>query len=126
MSFLTLPVVRALLTVLAGMLPGLRLGGSPLALAGAAFAVLAGLVAWPRVVGERVPAPAVRRALLVALSLAGGALGAQARHDAAADCRARWVDGQAVEVRGLLAANRMPPADSAARPPMVPLRVLSA
>jgi competence protein ComEC len=125
-SLLALPVVRALLALLAGLLPGLRLGGSPFLLACASAAVVLGVAAWPRVTGNRLPREAVRRGVLVGLALAGAGLGAQARRDTAADCRARMADGQRLELRGVLGANRMEPADSDAHAPLLPLEVLSA
>jgi competence protein ComEC len=125
-SLLGLPILRALLALLAGLLPCLRLGGSPMLLACASAVVVAGVAAWPRVSGDHLSATTVGRGILVSLALAGAGLGAQARRDTAADCRARLLDGQRLELRGVLGANRMAPADSEAHTPLLPLRVLSA
>ncbi|HEX5724518.1 MAG TPA: ComEC/Rec2 family competence protein, partial [Longimicrobiaceae bacterium] len=63
--------------------------------------------------------------VLLALALAGDALGAHARREVEADCRARLPDGAKVEVRGLLAANHFP-AEPGGRTPLLPVAVREA
>lgn len=124
LSFLYLPLVVAFLSFLAGLLPGLRFGGPPLALALAAAAALvlaaSGRGAGPGVRGYR----AVPVALLAAFALVGAALGAGARRGAATDCRTTLADGARVTVRGVLAANAAARAGKDDAPaPLLPLRL---
>jgi competence protein ComEC len=118
-----LPIVQALFAFLAGLLPGLRLGGSPAALAAcAAAAVLAPPAR--RWWSGHAPGPrAVRAALLLSLALAGAGLGAQGRAESAADCRARLADGARLELRGVLGADLFPGSE---RVPLLPVEVRSA
>ena len=125
MPYLTLPLVLAFLSLLAGLLPGLRFGGPPLVPAlGACAAVLAAVV-HARVGGRAPRDRLVPGALLVAFALAGAALGAGARRDVEADCRLRLPDGARVTVRGVLGANaRAVVRDGRPRSPRVPVEIL--
>jgi competence protein ComEC len=118
----SLPLVQALLALLAGMLPGLRLGGRPAVLASAAVLALLAPAAWRAWSRRPARAEAAHAAVLLALALAGAALGTQARADAAGDCRAHLPDGAALELTGTLGANRPSGNDSLATP-LLPVEV---
>ncbi len=123
MEYLRLPLVLAFACFLAGLLGGLRLGGPAMALALAAALPLGALAYVPRVLGRARTAGDAHAALAVALAVAGWGLGAQGRAEAAGDCRVLLPDETKVEARGVLAADLLPPTDSTARFPIVPLRV---
>lgn len=125
MPYLTLPLVLAFLSLLAGLLPGLRFGGPPLVPALGACAAVLACVAYARG-GPRDPRDRfVPAALLVAFALAGAALGAGGRRDVDADCRLRLPEGARITVRGVLAANARPVLrDGRPRSPRVPVEIL--
>lgn len=116
MALLSLPLVVAFLSFLAGLLPALRFAVPGwLPLAGAVAALLAAALLRER---------SGRIALFVAIGLAGAALGAREREAVAGDCRARIPDGTPVEVWGTMAASRIPGAVPESRPaPLLPVRV---
>lgn len=122
MSALGRPLVVAVLAFLAGVLPALRFGISPLHWAAAAlFAALASLVLAARVQTGTWHAGHV--ALLASLICVGVAFGTGARTRAATDCRVRIADGAPVSVRGVLAANGISLADTAREyVPLLPVR----
>jgi competence protein ComEC len=127
MQYLALPLVLALLALLAGLLPGLRFGGAPLVAAAGACVALA--VAWvhARAPVQRPNGRIVPAALLAAFALSGAALGSGARGDLIADCRTRMADGTQLTVVGALAANAQPTVrDGRPRGAQVPLVVESA
>ena len=125
LSHLALPLVAATFALLAGLLPGLRWGGSEGAFALAAAAATLGVALAPRWTGRPLSTRAAHGGLAVALTLAGAGLGSRARAEAAADCRVRLEDGAPVEVRGALAATRLLPRDPDARMPLLPFAVAS-
>lgn len=122
MHALRLPLVAAFLAFLAGLLFGLRVEAAAPALAlGAAPLLLAILLHRP-LIGEPPKARTAELLLLAALACVGAGHGAAGRRDARAECRAVLEDGTKLVVRGALAANFVPPRDSAARNPLLPLR----
>lgn len=123
MSALGRPLVVAVLALVAGILPGLRLDTS--ATLWASAALLAGLFAL--VVARKPAAPGSRHpgevALWVSLICTGVAFGASARAHALSDCRVRIPDGTPVSVAGTLAANGIALADTLrGYAPLLPLR----
>lgn len=121
MNQLRLPLVLAFLAFLAGLLIGLRVDGVTGGTALAAVPLL--LVPWlhRRLVGPAVSARTAGLLILGAIMAAGAGHGAGARADAERDCRVRLADGDELVVRGVLAANWMPPPDSAARRALLPV-----
>jgi competence protein ComEC len=113
------PLVLAFLAFLAGLLPGLRYGVTPLAplLAASALILASGLSTAAR--GPRRHLPRV--ALLSAFALIGLALGAGAARSVDTDCRRLFADGAELRVRGLLAANVLGGDRTADLPPLLPL-----
>ncbi|HEX8693255.1 MAG TPA: DNA internalization-related competence protein ComEC/Rec2 [Longimicrobium sp.] len=126
MTHLRLPLVTAFLAFLAGLLCGLRVEGVAPGTAWLALPLLLAPLAHARLVGEKLKPRAVEALLLAALALAGAGHGAGGRLAAAEDCRATLADGTRLAVRGALGANFLPPADSAGRIPLLPLRLASA
>ncbi|HEX2205150.1 MAG TPA: DNA internalization-related competence protein ComEC/Rec2 [Longimicrobium sp.] len=126
MHALRLPLVAALLAFLAGLLFGLRVPAATPALALAAAPILLAVVLHRPLVGTPLTPRTAEFLLLAALAFAGAGHGAAGRLDARADCRATLEDGTGLVVRGALAANFVPPRDSAARNPLLPLVVAEA
>ncbi|HYJ78697.1 MAG TPA: ComEC/Rec2 family competence protein, partial [Longimicrobiaceae bacterium] len=126
MSHLRLPLLKALFAFLAGLLCGLRVEWIGVSAAWAVVPLLAAPFLHARLVGERMRRPVLEGLLLGALAAAGVGGGASGRAAAAADCRATLGDGTRLMVTGALAANHVPPADSTARRPLLPLQVASA
>ena len=122
MRQLGLPLVASFLAFLAGLLFGLRVEAATAGTALASLPLLAGLLLHPRLTGEPLQPKTVHLALLAALALAGIGHGAGGRTAAERDCRAVLGDGAKLTVRGALAANFVPPRDSAGRNPLLPLR----
>lgn len=121
MPYLTLPLVLAFLGFLAGLLPGLRFGGSPFVLALGACATLAASAAVARGRGVASRDRLVPAALLLAFALVGAALGAGGRRSVEADCRPRIPDGTHLTVVGVLGAN---PQAVVPRFPRVPVEIV--
>src|SRR4051794_16553502 len=118
-----LPLVTAFFAFLGGILVGLRLGAVTSAVALAALPLLAGVVLHRRMTGVPLRRGTVQAALLGALALAGAGDGAQARTDAALDCRSALADGTRLVLTGALAADFAPARDSTERIPLLPLSV---
>ena len=125
MSHLKLPLVAGFLAFLAGLLFGLRVPAVAPSVALAAVPLLAGVALHRRAAGVAPKPATVNAVLLVSLALAGAGQGAAGRSAAARDCRAVLEDGAPLTVRGVLAANRIPPKDAEARNPLLPLHVTS-
>jgi len=126
MSHFRLPIVAAFFAFLAGLLFGLRVGAVPAATALGAAVPLAALVLHRPVVGAPLGREGTRGCLLAALALAGAGDGAQARVDAARDCRATLADGARVVLAGALGADFAAPRDTSERTPLLPLAVTRA
>ena len=118
---LRLPLVLAFLAFLAGLLIGLRVEGVTGGTALAAVPLL--LAPWlhRRLVGSALSPQTAGLLILGAIMAAGAEHGAGARLAAERDCRVRLADGDELVVHGVLAANWMPPPDSAARRPLLPV-----
>lgn len=123
MNHARLPIVAAFLAFLAGVLAGLRIGAVPTAAAFCAVLPLASLVLHRPLAGVPPGRSATRACMLAALALAGAGDGAQARLDAARDCRATLADGARLSLTGALAADFAPPRDTTERTPLLPLAV---
>jgi len=123
MNHARLPVVIAFSAFLAGLLAGLRIGAVPPALALCAALPLAALALHRPLAGVPLGRSATRGCVLAALALAGAGDGAQARADAARDCRATLADGARLSLAGALAADFAPPRDTTERTPLLPLAV---
>jgi competence protein ComEC len=123
MNGFRLPLVAAFAALLCGTLVGLRLTAIPPATALAALPVLLGAAVHPRLTGVRPSRRGRHAAVLAALALAGAGGAAQARVDAARDCRSVLADGAPLVLRGTLAADFAPPADTTERIPLLPLAV---
>jgi competence protein ComEC len=126
MNTLRLPIVAAFLAFLAGLLAGLRIDAVPAGAALAAGLPIAALLLHRPVLGVAPGRRTRHGCTLAALVLAGAGDGAQARIDAASDCRAVLQDGARLVVAGALAADFVAPRDSAERTPLLPLAVQSA
>lgn len=105
MNPLLLPLVTALLAFLAGLVSALRFSPPSLPLAALSVLLLVGSSRFTRAGSPAYRELLHRGALLLALVAAGGALGAGAAREAAADCRTLLPDGTRLTVRGVLAAN---------------------
>jgi len=123
MNGFRLPLVTAFLAFLGGILAGLRLGAVTPAMALAAAPLVVGILLHRRIVGVPLRRGTTQAALLGALTLAGAGDAAQARTDAARDCRSTLEDGTRLVLTGALAADFAPPPDSTERIPLLPLAV---
>ncbi|HEX8242096.1 MAG TPA: hypothetical protein VF541_01325, partial [Longimicrobium sp.] len=103
MTALRLPLVAAFLAFLGGVLCGLRVEMVPPSMALAGVLVVAGMALHRPLAGAAPSRRTMHAALLGALALAGAGDGAQARLDAARDCRSVLADGAALSVAGALA-----------------------
>ncbi|HET7232932.1 MAG TPA: DNA internalization-related competence protein ComEC/Rec2 [Longimicrobium sp.] len=123
MNHARLPIVAAFFAFLAGLLAGLRIGAVPAGVALCAAVPLAALALHRPLTGVALGRRATRGCVLAALALAGAGDGAQARNDAARDCRASLADGTHLAITGALAADFAPPRDTTERTPLLPLAV---
>ncbi|HEX6747920.1 MAG TPA: DNA internalization-related competence protein ComEC/Rec2 [Longimicrobium sp.] len=123
MSALRPPLVAASLAFLAGLLAGLRVETVPPGAALLAVLPLGAAALHRPVLGAAMSRRATQAALLGALALAGAGNGAQARRDAARDCRSILADGTKLSLAGALAADFAPPPDTTERIPLLPLRI---
>ena len=121
MSHLTLPLVSACFAYLAGLLLGLRTESVSGGIAWMAVPLVLAPFAHRVALGVALAARTRAGLLLAGLACAGAGSGAGGRAEAARDCRATLAEGTPLRVQGLLGANRIPPADSAARNPLLPL-----
>lgn len=108
------PLVLALLCILAGLLPALRFGFTPLL--AIAFALLALLSSF--VFRKRRKVGAVL--LFGSFAAAGAALGAISAQDVASDCRSALADGRSLAVAGVLEASAHPLSEGEL-PPLLPV-----
>src|SRR5689334_20628159 len=115
MNGFRLPLVTAFFAFLVGVLVGLRVEAVAPAVALAAVPLLLGIALHRRIVGTPLRQPTLQAALLAAVALAGAGDAAQARGNAAADCRSTLEDGARLVLTGALAADFAPPGDSTER-----------
>ena len=123
MNGFRLPLVTAFFAFLFGILTGLRVQAVTPAVALAVAPLLAGLALHRRMTGAPLRRSTVQAALLGSLALAGAGGAAQARTDAARDCRSTLEDGTRLVLTGALAADFAPGRDSTERIPLLPLAV---
>ncbi len=126
MNHFRLPIVAAFFAFLAGLLFGLRVSAVPAAIALTAAIPLAAVLLHRPLVGAALGREATRGCLLAALALAGAGDGAEARTDAARDCRVALADGARVAATGALGADFAAPRDTTERTPLLPLAVAHA
>jgi competence protein ComEC len=119
LSQLRRPLVVALLSFLAGLLPSLRFGPHPL-LPGFAFLLVLATVGGGRLLSRKDWTAGHDRLLLPLLLISAGSLaGTLARADAALDCRASFIDGDVIRARGVITAAYRDDAGGGA--PLIPI-----
>jgi competence protein ComEC len=116
------PLVLAFVALLAGVLPGLRLGTDPLVpvLAAVAVVLLPALSGGGR---QRVLRSFHGGSVWAAFALVGLALGGAAARSVAGDCRGLLPDQAELRVRGALAANTLSSDGDLGPPPLLPVYV---